>query len=377
MISIYVTLIKDISGIVDVRLLGLMKESAMQNKGERKLNSRDLRRFIKDVLAGEGVPSNDADTAADVLVTANLSGIDSHGVVRLSHYLRRLRNGTVNKQPHLRYERKAPGLGVVDGDHGLGLVVTARACRWAMKLCEEAGTASVIVRNSSHFGMAGYYVNMLTSHGYAGMVMTHTDRFLIPFGGKKPFLGTNPVAIGFPTGEIPLILDMSTTSIPYGKVVLAKTEGRSIPTDWGFDEKGKPTPDPEKIVGLHPIAGPKGSGLAMIIDIFCGVLSGMPYGPHVNRMYVDMDNPRRLGHFITVWDVGRVMERERFDERLRHMIEELHEIPPATGFDRVYYPGEIEGLNRQKRAKDGIPVDEGLYRGLVELGAQYGVAVPW
>lgn len=348
----------------------------MREDAVKKLDSGELRRFVKEVLTGEGVPREDADTASDVLVTANLSGIDSHGVVRLSHYLRRLRNGTVNKQPRLRWEQKAPGLGVVDGDHGLGHVVTARACRWAMQLCEEAGTASVVVRNSSHFGMAGYYVNLLAAEGYAGMAMTHTDRFLIPFGGKKPFLGTNPVAIGFPTGGIPLILDMSTTSIPYGKVVLAKKERRAVPEDWGFDEQGEPTTDPGKIAGLHPIAGPKGSGLAMIIDLFCGVLSGMPFGPHINRMYVDMDTPRKLGHFITVWDVGRVMERDRFTERINRMIEELHDIPPASGFDRVYYPGEIEGLNREKRSAEGIPVEVGLYRELVELGKRYGVEVP-
>jgi len=345
-------------------------------KNIRKLNSKKLFDFVKEVFIKAGVPHSDAETTADVLVTANLSGIDSHGVIRLSHYLYRLQNGTINKTPNLQYEQKAPGLGVVDGDDGLGHVVTAHACKWAMKLCERNGTASVAVKNSSHFGMTGYYVRMLTKDGFAGMVMTHTDIFLIPFGGKKPFLGTNPVAIGFPTRDIPLILDMSTTSIPYGKVVLAKKEGQKIPESWGLDVNGNPTANPDKIVGLHPIAGPKGSGLAMIIDIFCGILSNMAFGPHINRMYVDLDTPRRLGHFITVWDVGKIVDSNSFSGRLQQMIEELHDIPPASGFAKVYYPGEIEGLKCENRTREGIPVEEGLYQELLELSRKYGVQAP-
>jgi ureidoglycolate dehydrogenase (NAD+) len=341
-----------------------------------RLHNRELFDFVKLILNRAGIPDDDAKVTADVLLSANLCGIDSHGVVRLSHYLRRIKNGTIKKRPHVRHERKTPGLAVVDGDDGLGHVVTARATNFAMELCREAGTASVVVKNSSHFGMTGYYVRMMTQRGFAGMVMTHTDSFLIPYGGRKPFLGTNPVAIGFPTGGVPLVLDMSTTSIPYGKVVIAKKEGRSIPKDWGFDENGEPTTDPFKIAGLHPVAGYKGSGLAMVIDIFCSLFSGMAFGPHINRMYVDLDSPRKLGHFIVAWDIERVLVIENFQDRIQQMIDELRSIPPAAGFERVFYPGEIEGITRNTRVREGIPVEDGLYRELCELGKEFGVQTP-
>jgi ureidoglycolate dehydrogenase (NAD+) len=341
-----------------------------------RLHNTDLFHFVKLILKKMGIPDDDAKVTADVLVSANLSGIDSHGVVRLSHYLRRIKDGTVKKKPRIRHERKAPGLAVVDGDDGLGHVVTERATNTAMDLCSEAGTASVAVKNSSHFGMTGYYVRMMTQRGFAGMVMTHTDKFLIPYGGRSPFFGTNPVAIGFPTGRIPLILDMSTTSIPYGKVVIAKKEGRNIPKDWGFDENGEPTTDPFRIAGLHPIAGYKGSGLAMVIDVFCSLFTGMAFGPHINRMYVDLETPRKLGHFIVAWDIERVHGIESFQKRLQRMIDELHSIPPASGFKKVFYPGEIEGLTRETRTREGIPVEDGLYKELCELGEEFGVQTP-
>jgi ureidoglycolate dehydrogenase (NAD+) len=341
-----------------------------------RVSADQLRTFVQSVLAAVGVPREDGAIVADCLVTANLSGVDSHGVIRLAHYIQRLQNGTIKTEPQLHFERVAPAMGIMDGGDGLGHVVTYQACTHAMALAEESGAGIVSVRNSSHFGMTGFYVKRIVSEGYTAMMMTDTDAFLIPFGGRKPFFGTNPIAIGFPTDGIPVILDMATTSIPYGKVALAQTENKPIPADWGFDETGEPTTDPNRIAGLHPIAGPKGSGLAMIIGIFCSVLSGMPWGPHINKMYGEMDERRELGHFITVMDIKRIMPLDEFKRRLGEMISELTAIPPAEGFNRVYYPGEIEGLRRQERAKEGIPIDPGLYDELESLGERFEVPFP-
>ena len=342
----------------------------------RLVPASKLSSFVEQVLAAVGVPREQASIVADCLVTANLSGIDSHGVIRLAHYITRLENGTIKAQPDLTFERKAPSLGVLDGGDGLGHVVTYHACTKAMALAEESGSGVVAIKNSSHFGMAGFYVKRFVSAGYVGMMMTSTDAFLIPFGARKPFFGTNPVAIGFPTAGIPVILDMATTSIPYGKIALAKTEGQPIPPDWGFDENGNPTTDPTRIAGLHPIAGPKGSGLAMIIDIFCSVLSGMAWGPYINKMYSEMDEPRRLGHFVVAFDVKRLMPLELFKQRLGEMLEEFNTLPPAEGFDRVYYPGQIEGERRQQRGAEGIPIDPGLYMELEGLGEKFNLLFP-
>ena len=333
-----------------------------------------LNAFVVDILAEIGVPRKHGSIVADCLLMANLSGVDSHGVVRLAHYIRRITTGTIKADPHLQFEQRAPSLGIMDGGDGLGHPVTYSACTEAMKLADESGSGVVVVKNSSHFGMTGFYINRLVKAGFIGMMMTATDAFLIPFGSRKPFFGTNPIAIGFPGEGIPVILDMATTSIPYGKIAMAKTEGTSIPSDWGFNAEGNPTTDPNAIAGLHPIAGPKGSGLAMIIDIFSSILSGMPWGPHVNAMYSDLDDPRKLGHFILALDVTRFMPLELFKQRLGEMLAEFNDLPPAEGFKQVYYPGQIEGLRREQRLANGIPIPPGLFNELQALGNQYGVS---
>ena len=299
----------------------------------------ELKRFIVGILGAAGVPVEDAGIVADCLLMANLSGIDSHGIVRLNHYIRRLDNGTIKSTPKLQFERKAPSLGYLDGGDGLGHVVTYRAATRAMEMAGETGCGIVSIGNSSHFGMAAFYLMRMVDAGYAGICATATDPFLVPYGGRRAFFGTNPIAFGFPTDGIPVILDMSTSSIPYGKLKLAEVEGRSIPADWGVDQEGNPTTDPNAVVGMHPAAGPKGSGLAMIIDVLSSLLSGMPWGPHINQMYGELERRRELGHFLMTVDLGRLVPLESFRSQLGQMIEELASTAPADGFDRVYFPG--------------------------------------
>ena len=209
-----------------------------------------------------------------------------------------------------------------------------------------------------------------------GICATATDPFLVPYGGRRAFFGPNPIAFGFPTDGIPVILDMSTSSIPYGKLKLAEVEGRSIPADWGVDQEGNPTTDPNAVVGMHPAAGPKGSGLAMIIDVLSSLLSGMPWGPHINQMYGELERRRELGHFLMTVDLGRLVPLESFRSQLGQMIEELASTAPADWFDRVYFPGEIEGMCREKRQREGILVEPGLCLELAQLGERFGIAFP-
>ena len=248
------------------------------------IQEEQLSTFIVDLLSAVGVPEEDAAIVADCLLTANLSGIDSHGVVRLAHYIRRLENGSIKTRPTLKFERTAPSMGILDGGDGLGHVVAYHATTHAMELAAEMGCGMVAIGNSSHFGMAGFYNLRLAAEGYIGMSMTATDRMLVPFGARKAFFGTNPICFSFPTDGIPIVLDMATTSTAFGKIALAAVEGQPIPDTWALDADGNPTTDPAAVAGMHPFAGPKGSGLAMVIDIFCSLLAGMPWGPHINRM---------------------------------------------------------------------------------------------
>ena len=339
----------------------------------RLVRPEELESFVRRVLQAHGVPETDAAVVAECVVCANLSGFDSHGVVRLGHYVRRLLNGTIVAHPRIGFTRAAASVGILDGDNGLGHVVTHAACDRAAEMARESGVGSVAIRNSSHFGMTGYYLLGLTGEGFGALVTTATDAFLVPHGGSRPFFGTNPIALGFPAPEIPVILDMATTSIPWGKLAIAEKEGRKVPPDWGVDEEGRPCDDPSKIRGLHPIAGPKGSGLAMMIDILANLLSGMAFGPHIVGMYGEMDRHRGLGHFITVWDIRRFLPLPEFTRRMGELIDELRQVPPAAGHERVYYPGEIEGLTRRRRSVEGVPIERGLYGELEEIGREHGI----
>jgi ureidoglycolate dehydrogenase (NAD+) len=353
-----------------------MKGVSEMDRNPILISERQLSEFVVNVLRAVGVPQADATIVADCLVTANLSGIDSHGVVRLAHYIRRLENGTIKARPRLAFTQTAPAMGLLDGGDGLGHVVAYHAATHAMDLAAEAGTGLVAVGNSSHFGMAGFYVLRMIEAGFAGVSMTATDRMLVPFGARQAFFGTNPICFGFPTDGIPVVLDMATTSIAYGKVALAAVEGHAIPATWAMDAEGNPTTDPRLVAGLHPAAGPKGSGLAMVIDIFCSLLAGMPWGPHINRMYAEMDAPRRLGHFLMAIDVNRFLPLARFKQNLDAMLRELAALAPAADFDQVYYPGQLEGLARAHRRAAGIPIETGLADELAALGERYQVPFP-
>lgn len=340
------------------------------------ISESELSRFIVALLSAIGVPKEDAAIVADCLLTANLSGIDSHGVVRLAHYVRRLENGTIKPRPHLNFTQTAPAIGILDGGDGLGHVVAYHATTHAMQLAAEAGTGTVAIGNSSHFGMAGFYVLRMAAAGYAGISMTATDRMLVPHGARKAFFGTNPICFGFPSDDIPVVLDMATTAMAYGKIALAAVEGNPIPDTWALDADGKPTTNPAAVAGMHPMASYKGSGLAMVIDIFCSLLAGMPWGPHINQMYAEMNAPRHLGHFLMAIDVKRFMPLALFKQNLDAMLQEFTGLAPAAGFEQVYYPGQIEGLRRQQRRAEGIPIEAGLVHELTELGRRYHVLFP-
>jgi ureidoglycolate dehydrogenase (NAD+) len=332
-----------------------------------------LDRFVRNTLQAVGVPADDAAIVADCLVYANLSGVDSHGVVRLAHYCRRLTNGTIKTHPEVRFERPRPAMMRVDGGDGLGHVVTARAIERGIDACREIGTVTIAIGNSSHFGMAGYYLRDVTRAGLVGMITTNTDARIVPPGARAAFVGTNPVAYGFPTNGEPLVLDFATTLVSFGKIALARAENRSIPADWGLDTDGEPTTDPHKLFGMHPIAGYKGAGLAMIVDLFCSMFTGMPFGPHINQMYEQIDEPRKLGHFVTLWDIGAFVPVDDVRGRIDQFIDELHALPKQTPETQLLYPGEPEATRREERRRSGIPVEPGLLRELLELGERLDV----
>jgi ureidoglycolate dehydrogenase (NAD+) len=325
-----------------------------------------LSAFSAACLEKLGLKAADAQLVAQTLVAANLRGVDSHGVVRLPHYAARLRNGSVKARPNITARRTAPSAAVVEGDAGMGQLVAVRAMNEAITLARETGTGAVVARNSSHCGACAYFVELAVRAGMIGVALTHTDSIMVPPGMKRIFLGSNPIAFGAPGAREPLIVDMSTTHVAWGKVLVARQESKPIPSDWGVDKEGKPTTDPQQVVGLAPTGGHKGYALALMIEILCAQLAGVPFARHVTKMYGELNKPRNLGHFMLALDVARFTDRKEFAAELNRFLEEAR----AEG---ALAPGDPERLSAERRRRDGIPLGDAAVGELNALGAELGV----
>jgi len=316
---------------------------------ETPISHGRLTEFTSTCLEKLGLKAADAQLVAETLVAANLRGVDSHGVVRLPHYATRLRNGSVKARPKITARRTGPSAAVVEGDAGMGQLVAVRAMHEAIQLARETGIGAAVARNSSHCGACAWFVDMAVREGMVGVALTHTDSIMVPPGMKRIFLGSNPIAFGAPGERGPVIIDMSTTHVAWGKILVARQEGKSIPPDWGVDKDGKPTTDPQQVVGLAPTGSHKGYALAMMVEILCAQLAGVPFGRHVTKMYGELDKPRNLGHFMLALDVGRFSDKKQFGEQIAGLLQEIR----AEG---ALAPGDPEQLSAERRRREGIPL---------------------
>lgn len=323
----------------------------------------ELKKHCMAKLTAVGVSEAHASTVADVLVHANLRGVDSHGVMRMEHYLKRIKEGGINPQPTITHKMTGAATALVDGDDGLGHVVAKEAMALAVEIAKNSGVGMVGAINSSHCGALSYYVNQAAQSNMIGLSMSNTDKAVVPFGGKEPFFGTNPMAFGFPArNNRHVILDMATSVVAYGKVLHAKENCKSIPADWAVDAAGRSITDPAKYFALMPFGGPKGFGLALVVDIFAGILTGSAFGPHVTLMYGDYGQKRKLGQFFCAVNIDSFTESELFLDNMDRLIDELHAVPPAEGFAEVMVPGEPERKLEKQRLEHGIPINEAEYK---------------
>ena len=334
-----------------------------------------LAEFTAACLEKLGLGAADARLVTETLVASNLRGVDSHGVVRLPHYATRLRNGTVKARPRIAVRRTGPSAATVDGDAGMGQLVAARAMLEAIALARETGVGAVAAHDSSHCGACAYFVELAVKEGMIGVALTHTDSIMVPPGMKRIFLGSNPIAFCAPgMDEPPVIIDLSTTHVAWGKVIVARREGKPIPPDWGVDAQGKPTTDAERVVGLAPTGGHKGYALALMIEILCAQLAGVPFGLHVTKMYGELDKPRNLGHFMLALDVARFTDPRLFRSQIDLLLREIRAEDAADLARPPLAPGDPERQSAARRSTDGVPLGEGVLGELNALAAELGVA---
>ncbi len=339
------------------------------------INSKGLAAFSRDILMEVGLREKEARIVTDSLIDANLRGVDTHGITRLSIYTKRLKEGVVNVDPQMKLKKTMDTVALLDGDNGQGQVVGMRAVNEATKMAKEKGTGFVGVNNSNHFGTAAFFAMEIMKKDQIGLVFSNAPSTMVPFGGAKPFFGTNPLAVTIPTEkELPIVIDMATSVVAQGKIILADKEGKDIPEGWAVDKDGNPTKDTKAALAgaVLPLGGPKGSALALLVDILSGVLTGAFWGPHLNNMWTDFENPQNVGHFIGAINIAGLMPVNIFKERVDQIIREIKNVPPAPGFDEVFLPGEIENNTKEERLEKGIPLGDGVYRELINIGDKYG-----
>lgn len=339
--------------------------------------SKDLKKFGQRVFQRVGVSTQHAEETAEILVDANLRGIDTHGIYLSDLYARRLKNHLINPAPKFTFDKKRAGVGILDADFSLGQPASLEASRKAVALAKDAGVGVVTVKNSNHFGAAAYYAEYIANQDCIGLVMCDGECDVIPYGGKEKFLGTNPICCCVPSLKQPwYCMDMATSEVAFGKVRAAAEAGKSIPPTWAVDRNGQPVTDAKKAYAVVPMSGAKGYALGLMIEILSSRLTGMPYGAHIIRKFDDWDNRAFMGHFIQAIDIEAFCPVDEFKKRMDELIQDLKKQPKAPGFDEILIPGEPEWRSKLKREKEGCPIRHEDAELLQQLGKELGVPFP-
>jgi LDH2 family malate/lactate/ureidoglycolate dehydrogenase len=340
------------------------------------LTAEALRDFVRRLLESVGVTRETAEFTAESLVSANLRGVDSHGVQLLPYYIEGIETGDVDPHTTGRVISESGACLQYEGCNGLGQMIAAQCCDHAVRLASQFGLGMVAARNSSHFGAAAFWGQRISAAGMIGIVTCDASPLVPPWQGKEPRLGTNPICVSVPGGA--WLLDMATTTVAAGKIFKHAINGDPvIPAGWAMDSEGVPTTDTAQAMKglLMPLGGYKGSGLAMLTEILGGVLSG-------GAMSTEVAGPRTRGRpsrinqtFIAI-DVSRFMPVEQFEERMNKLAAMVKSAPPALGYTEVLVAGEPERRIEEQRLCSGIPLVPGVWESLVRVGQRRGVALP-
>lgn len=334
-----------------------------------------LETFASRCFQACGMVPEEAALVAANLVLADLRGVASHGVTRIPIYADRLQRGVVNARARPVAVADAGALLLVDGDNGAGAVVSHFANGLAMQRAREFGSCIVSVRRSNHHGICSAYAMQAAERGLIGVVATNASRSMAVAGGREAVIGTNPVAFAVPrTGQPPLVLDMATAVVARGRIVEMAKRGESIPEGWALDAGGNPTTDAraaERGVVL-PFGGAKGSGLAVVVELLCSVLSGATLGPHIPNLYADFERPQDIGHLFIVIDPQRI-GRDDVALQAQTLAGLLKSSAPAVGAAEVLMPGEPEARLQAQRRAAGVPLPENVVQELQDWAQRLGV----
>ncbi len=363
----------------------------MSNETQARIGAEALKDFCVRVFQKLDVPSEDARITADVLVAADLRGVDSHGVARLRRYVDGLQTGVMVARPTQRVITETPTTALIDAGAGLGQPVSHGAMRRTIEMAKKYGSGFVTVRNSNHYGIAGYYAMMALEEDCIGISMTNADLLVVPTFGRNAMLGTNPIAVAAPAGEErPFVLDMATSTVPRGKLEVYDRLEKAMPLSWATDERGVATDSARRVLanlksraggGLLPLGGEgellsghKGYGLAVWVDVFCAVLSGAAYADLVYPRAADGKAlPANLGHFFGAWRVEAFRPAAEFKAAMDDLQRRLKGSPKAEGQSRIYIHGEKEYENTERKLKEGLALNPKVAADLRALAGELQV----
>ena len=344
-------------------------------------SAEQLRTIGTSIFSGLGVPVEDAELVSDLLVEANLTGFDSHGMIRLPIYSRGIKMGAVKPGAEIRIVEETPTSAVIDGGWNLGQVVA----KYAMGVCIEKARNGVVglvtVRNSMHVGRCNVYAEMAMREGMLGIMSVNSASYVAPFGGKSKQLGTNPLCFAIPTGEEPpMVLDMATSVWARGKVMVAMARGEGLPEGIFMDPDGNPTTDPSwytrggVLRTLGAIAGYKGFGLSLLVEILTGILTEA--GTSNSDEYRSRPFYGGNGIFMMAIDIGKITDLDRFKGKVDDLLRKVKESPTAPGFEEILIPGEPERRSKEKRLRDGVYIEDKTWGDIVALAEELGVPIP-
>jgi len=347
-----------------------------------------LKEFTKRVFKHFDVPDDDAELAAEVLSTADVRGVDSHGVARLHAYFELLSIGKINPRANIHVIREMPATATIDGDNGLGLVVGPKANAIAMDKAESVGSAWVSVCNSNHYGIAGYYSLKALERDMIGWAMTSSSKLVAPLWGAERMLGTNAISVAFPgKNEPPIVIDMATSAVAYGKIEMAKRKQEKIPHGWAVNLRGESTTEPMEMIeggamlplgSERDLGGHKGYALAAMVDILSSVLSGANWGPFAPPFALRQEVPDRsvgkgLGHIFGAMKIEAFLDTDEFKSQIDEWIRVFRNTKPAKGTKGPLIPGDPERLAAEERICAGVPLISAVREELMDISKRTGI----
>lgn len=357
-----------------------------------RIQAEALRGFTTQVFQKLGVPAHDAEITSEVLLSADLRGVDSHGVARLPRYVNGIRDGVMVPGVEPKIVIETPTTATLDAADGLGQPASVLGMELAMQKAKQSGAGFVTVRNSNHYGIAGYYALMALQHDLIGISLTNADTLVVPTFGKKTLFGTNPIAVAIPAGEEkPYVLDMATSVVPRGKLEVYSRLGKEMPLGWATGPDGNPTTDAalslkglaskDVMGGILPLGGAgelfsghKGYGLALLVEILCGVLAGTAYGELVYPVSAEgKPLPSKIGHFFGAIRVDGFRPIDEFKADMDNLIRMIKNSPKADGQERIYIHGEKEFEIEEERRRRGIPLHSKVVANLKKIADELKV----